>query len=57
MPSKANLKYRNAFLNHDEERRKTYLASLKKGDTSVRINANSMFSMILFMPIQILMAG
>ena len=43
VPSKANLKYRNAFLNHDKERRKTYLASLKKGDTSVRINANSMF--------------
>ena len=43
VPSKANLKYRDAFLNHDEERRKIYLASLKKGDTSVRIHANSMF--------------
>lgn len=43
VPSKANLKYRNAFLKHDEERRKAYLTSLQKGDNSVKINANSMF--------------
>ena len=43
VPSKANLKYRNAFLKHDEERRKAYLTSLQKGDDSVKINANSMF--------------
>lgn len=43
VPSKANLKYRNAFLKHDEERRQVYLASLEKGDDSVKINANSMF--------------
>ena len=43
VPSKANLKYRNAFLKHDEERRKAYLASLQKGDDSVKINADSMF--------------
>ena len=43
VPSKANLKYRNAFLKHDEERRKAYLASLQKGDDAVKINANSMF--------------
>ena len=43
MPSKANLKYRNAFLKHDEERRQAYLTSLEKGDDSVKINANSMF--------------
>ena len=43
VPSKANLKYRNAFLKHDEERRQTYLTSLQKGDDSVKINANSMF--------------
>ena len=43
VPSKANLKYRNAFLKHDEERRQGYLASLEKGDDSVKINANSMF--------------
>ena len=43
VPSKANLKYRNAFLKHDEERRKAYLTSLQKGDDVVKINANSMF--------------
>ena len=43
VPSKANLKYRNAFLKHDEERRKAYLASLQKGDDSVKINADYMF--------------
>ena len=43
VPSKANLKYRNAFLKHDEERRKAYLTSLEKCDDSVKINANSMF--------------
>jgi len=43
VPSKANLKYRNAFLKHDEERRKAYLASLQKGEDSVKINADSMF--------------
>lgn len=43
VPSKANLKYRNAFLKHDEERRKAYLTSLQKGDDTVKINANSMF--------------
>ena len=43
VPSKANLKYRNAFLKHDEERRKAYLAALEKGDGSVKINADSMF--------------
>ena len=43
VPSKANLKYRNAFLKHDEERRQVYLASLENGDDSVKINANSMF--------------
>lgn len=43
VPSKANLKYRNAFIKHDEERRQAYLTSLEKGDDSVKINANSMF--------------
>ena len=43
VPSKANLKYRNAFLKHDEERRKAYLTSLQKGDDAVKINANTMF--------------
>ena len=43
VPSKANLKYRNAFLKHDEERRQAYLTALQKGEDSVKINANSMF--------------
>lgn len=43
VPSKANLKYCNAFLKYDEERRKAYLTSLQKGDDAVKINANSMF--------------
>lgn len=43
VPSKANLKYRSAFLKHDAERRKAYLTSLQKGDDAVKINANSMF--------------
>ena len=43
VPSKANLKYRNAFLKHDEERRKAYLISLQKGNDAVKINADSMF--------------
>lgn len=43
VPSKANLKYRNAFLKHDEERRQSYLTSLQKGDDSIKINADSMF--------------
>lgn len=41
VPSKANLKYRNAFLAHDEERRRAYLDSLVKGD--VKINSNAAF--------------
>ena len=43
VPSKANLKYRNAFLKHDEERRKAYLTSLYKGNDAVKINADTMF--------------
>lgn len=43
VPSKANLKYRNAFLKHDEERRKAYLTSLYKGNDAVKIKADSMF--------------
>ena len=41
VPSKANLLYRNAFLRHDEERRRAYLASLVKGET--KINAGALF--------------
>ena len=41
VPSKANLIYKKAFLRHDEERRKAYLESLKKGET--KINASVLY--------------
>lgn len=41
VPSKANLLYRNAFMEHDAERRGLYLESLKKGET--KINARDLF--------------
>lgn len=41
VPSNANLKYSDAFLKHDRERREEYLDSLRKGD--VKINAGTLF--------------
>lgn len=41
VPSKANLIYNNAFLRNDEERRRSYLESLEKGDT--KINSSALF--------------
>lgn len=41
VPSRANLIYNNAFLRHDEERRRAYLAALEKGET--KINASVLF--------------
>ncbi len=41
VPSKANLNYRNAFIRHDEERRKEYLEDLRQG--KAKINAQAMF--------------
>ena len=38
VPSKANLLYKNAFLRNDTDRRRAFLASLKKGET--KINAS-----------------
>ena len=35
VPSKANLIYSDAFLSHDEKRRKEYLESLKRGETKI----------------------
>lgn len=35
VPSKANLKYKNAFLKHDEERRRAYLAALEHGEAKI----------------------
>lgn len=41
VPSRANLIYNRAFLRNDEERRRTYLESLQKGET--KINAGVLF--------------
>lgn len=41
VPSKANLIYKEAFLEHDKERRSQYLESLEKGE--VKINASAAF--------------
>lgn len=43
VPSKANLLYKNAFLKHDEERRRDYLAKLTKGEEGVKINSSVAF--------------
>lgn len=41
VPSKANLLYKDAFMRHDEERRKKYLESLQRGET--KINSSVLF--------------
>jgi hypothetical protein len=41
VPSRANLIYNPAFLRHDEQRRRNYLAKLEKGE--VKINAGVLF--------------
>ena len=41
VPSKANIKYRSAFLRNDRERRLQYIDSLKKGET--KINSTVLF--------------
>ena len=43
VPSRANLIYNAAFLKHDEERRREFLESLKKGDKNAKINAGALF--------------
>ena len=47
VPSKANLKYKDAFLRHDEERRRDYLAALRVGvdkdGNAVKINSTVNF--------------
>ncbi len=40
VPSRANLCFRNAFIRHDEERRRAYLESLVKGEA--KINAGTL---------------
>ena len=41
VPSKANLNYKDAFMKHDEQRRKEYLEKLSKGET--KINSSVLF--------------
>lgn len=41
VPSNANLKYKDALLKHDEDRRKKYLESLEKGEA--KINGSVLF--------------
>jgi len=43
VPSKANLKYRNAFLAHDEERRREFLSKALSGDSNVKVHMNVAF--------------
>ena len=38
VPSKANLKYKNAFLAHDEERRREFLSKAIAGDSTVKVH-------------------
>lgn len=40
VPSKANVLYRNAFLKHDEDRRRSYLESLAKGEAKINSSVN-----------------
>lgn len=40
VPSKANLKYKNAFLKHDEARRYEFLGKLEKGEVKINSAAN-----------------
>lgn len=43
VPSKANLKYKDAFLKHDFERRSQYLADLQKPGSTAKINSSAAF--------------
>lgn len=41
VPSLANLRYKDAFLNHDENRRREYLLSVKKGESKFNMGTAS----------------
>lgn len=41
VPSRANLRYNSAFLRHDEDRRREFLASVERGEA--KINAGTLF--------------
>lgn len=43
VPSLANIKYKNAFIKHDYERRSEYLKKLAEPDSDVKINAAAAF--------------
>lgn len=43
VPSKANLKYKNAFLAHDEARRREFLSKALAGDKSVKVHMGVAF--------------
>ena len=43
VPSKANLKYKNAFLKHDEERRREFLSKAIAGDKNVKVHMTVAF--------------
>ena len=40
VPSKANLLYKNAFLKHDEDRRRAFLGALSKGEVKINSSVN-----------------
>ena len=40
VPSLANLRYKDAFLKHDEERRRDYLSKLSKGEVKINSSVN-----------------
>ena len=40
VPSKANLKYKNSFLKHDEARRREFLGKLDKGEVKINSGVN-----------------
>lgn len=46
VPSKANVKYSDAFLRNDETRRRAFLESLKKGEAKINGNVNFPYDIV-----------